>query len=267
MTDLGGTMDLGKVMGELLSKAPRESGTSGMPLTELKAQTLNEAEGDLDEVSCSKCHDKGYVAFVQDGILTTRECSCMTKRRSMRRARRSGLMDVLSTYRFSTFQTPEEWQETAKATAMRYITDDAAGCWLMVSGTPGSGKTHLCTAVCGEMIKAEQDVAYMLWREDGQRLKACANDKDEYDRLMRPFKMCDVLYIDDFLKGNVTDGDLNLAFDLLNARYLARRKRTIISSELTVQQILDIDEAIGSRIYERSRDYSIRTAAQNWRLR
>lgn len=260
-------MDLTGVLGDLLSKAPRESGTSNMPLTELKARALNQAEGNLDEVHCTKCHDKGYTAYVQDGILHTKECSCMAKRRSMRRARRSGLMDVLSAYRFSTFETPEEWQQTAKDTAMRFITEAAAGCWLMVSGTPGSGKTHLCTAVCGELIKAEQDVAYMLWREDGQRLKACANDKDEYNRIMRPYKTCDVLYIDDFLKGKVTDGDLNLAFDLLNARYIARKKRTIISSELTVQQILDIDEAIGSRIYERSRDYSIRTAAQNWRLR
>ena len=233
-----------------------------------KARILNENQGTLDEVHCSKCRDKGYIAVVENGVLVTKECSCMGKRRSMRRARKSGLMDILSAYTFKAYQTPEEWQVTAKNKAMSFVANEnGAGAWLFVSGTPGSGKTHLCTAVCGELIKAGRDVMYMLWREDGRRLKGCANDREEYDRMMKPYRTTDVLYVDDFLKGGITEGDLNLAFDLLNARYIARKKQTIISSELDIAEILNIDEAIGSRIYERARDYWIRTAAENWRLR
>ena len=63
-----------------------------------------------------------------------------------------------------------------------------------------------------------------------------------------------------------SDGDLNVAFELLNARYNAR-KRTIISGERTIGAIMDIDEAIGSRIYERSKNgYCFETSPENWRL-
>lgn len=258
---------LGKILEGFKKQMPEEITVSDMPSMERKAMTLNEAEGSLDEVHCSKCRDKGYIASIQDGELITRECTCMAKRRSMRRARRSGMMDILTKYTFASYQAPNEWQAAAKKLAMEYVTGGDLGAWLLVSGTPGSGKTHLCTAVCGELIKAGKDVAYMLWREDGQRLKASAADREEYDRLMRPFKTADVLYVDDFMKGGITAGDLNLAFDLLNARYIARRRQTIISSELDINRLLEIDEAIGSRIYERSHGYTIRTAAENWRLR
>ena len=64
----------------------------------------------------------------------------------------------------------------------------------------------------------------------------------------------------------MSDGDLNVAFELLNARYNAR-KRTIISGERTIGAIMDIDEAIGSRIYERSKNgYCFETSPENWRL-
>lgn len=63
---------------------------------------------------------------------------------------------------------------------------------------------------------------------------------------MHELKMVYVFYIDDFIKETVTDADINIAFELLNARYNDHEKLTIISTEKS------IDEALGSRIYERS---------------
>ena len=107
----------------------------------------------------------------------------------------------------------------------------------------------------------------MLWRSVAPRLKSLVNSREEYEQLMREYRDTEVLYIDDFFKGTVTDPDKNLAFELLNDRYNSRKTMTIISSEKTIEEILGIDEAIGSRMYERSKGYYVKTAADNWRLR
>ena len=106
----------------------------------------------------------------------------------------------------------------------------------------------------------------MVWRKEAPRLKASVNDRDVYDKIMDDFEKSDVLYIDDFWKGTVTDADINLAFELLNSRYNNRNKITIISSEHDIEEMVEIDEAIGSRIYERARNHTIKTPKDNFRL-
>lgn len=84
---------------------------------------------------------------------------------------------------------------------------------------------------------------------------------------MRPLKKIRVLYIDDFLKGSVTEGDRNIAFDILNDRYNDPRAITIISTEMTIDRILEWDEAVGGRIVERAKEYTINLRGKrNWRL-
>lgn len=195
-----------------------------------------------------------------------RECKCMAIRRGRHRMQRSGFEALLDDYTMDKFKTPERWQEAAKRKASEYLTQNGNG-WLVASGCVGSGKSHLCTAVCKEMMLAGDDVQYMLWRDVGVRLKASVNDVEVYRDMIGPLKNTKVLYIDDFWKGSkVTDGDINLAFELLNHRYIART-RTIISTEKTIEDILDIDEAIGSRIYQRSKGFYLPFPdGSNWRL-
>ncbi len=58
------------------------------------------------------------------------------------------------------------------------------------------------------------------------------------------------------------------AFDLLNARYIKPSLVTIISSEWTISRVLDWDEAIGSRIAERSKGCVLNiTGSKNCRLK
>ena len=71
----------------------------------------------------------------------------------------------------------------------------------------------------------------------------------EYDRL----KSVQVLYIDDYLKANRSDK----IFELINHRYGNNKLVTIISSEYNLGNQRMIDEAVSSRIYERSNGYWI----------
>lgn len=139
--------------------------------------------------------------------------------------------------------------------------------------TGNSGKTHLCTAVCGELLKREKAVRYMMWRDESAKLKAVVNDSAEYSRLIDELKKIEVLYIDDFLKVQrgqpPTPADINLAFEILNYRH-ANKLQTIISSEKTLDDILSLDDAVGGRIYELAKGFGMSIAYdknKNYRLR
>lgn len=232
----------------------------------MRARAFNERVGNLPDLDCGICRNKGNVAEATDRGLVLRECECMARRRSLRRIKQSGLADALDACTMDKYKTVKDWQKDAKAAAQRYI-ERGRGKWFVMSGCPGSGKTHLCTAICGELLKKNIEVRYMLWRSEAPRLKALIGDREEYERIMRQYSECDVLYIDDFFKGTITEADINLAFELLNNRYISRGAGTIISSEQNIQQLIDIDEAIGSRIAERAAGYLIETPKDNIRLK
>ena len=192
----------------------------------------------------------------------------MAKRKSLRLLRCSGLEDLVRDSTFKAYETPDEFTRRAKETALDYV-QHGEDKWFYISGHPGCGKTHLCTAICRRLLGQNIPVRYFLWREDGPKLKTMVNnDADAYDKLMGEFINVPVLYIDDFFKGKVTDADLNLAFALINARYNRRRKtRTIFSSERSIAEIRKLDEAFGGRIAERAEGYILNAPnnAINWR--
>ena len=65
-----------------------------------------------------------------------------------------------------------------------------------------------------------------------------------------------------------TGADINVAFEIINFRYSNPQSVTIISSELTEDELIDIDEAIGGRIYERSKAITIgRDRSRNYRIK
>lgn len=149
--------------------------------------------------------------------------------------------------------------------------------WFFIGGQTGAGKTHICTAICREFLLSGKSVKYMLWRDDIVKIKGCANDAQAYSKLIDEYKRVEVLYIDDLFKtGKGPDGskqqptgaDINAAFEILNYRYNDPKLVTIVSSECTVNDILDIDEAVGGRIFEKAKVFSLsRDRRKNYRLR
>jgi len=242
------------------------TGDATKNLEQMKVDSYNESEGQLTGYDCPICKNRGNIAVIgENGMFAIRDCDCLIRRRNLKKLRESGLEELLEEYTMEAYETGRPWQKSAKEKALHYV-EDGKG-WFVISGNPGTGKTHLCTAICGKLLEQSKSVRYMLWREEAPRLKACVNDSEKYEKLIGDYKTCDVLYIDDFWKGTVTDADINLSFELLNSRYNDRRKLTIISGEKDIEQMLEIDEAIGSRIYERSKGNLIKTPNENYRLR
>lgn len=139
--------------------------------------------------------------------------------------------------------------------------------------TGNCGKTHLCTAIATDYIKKGYELRYMLWIDDSKMLKSLANDFAYQDKI-NIYKNVDVLYIDDFLKvkqgGEPTTADIVLAFEILNSRVMDDEKVTIISSEKTIDELLDYDEAMMSRIVQKCGRYKLnigKDRSKNYRLK
>ena len=81
-------------------------------------------------------------------------------------------------------------------------------------------------------------------------------DSYEYDKLMNTYKNSKVLLVDDLFKGNVTQSDLNIFFEIVNHRYF-NNLPMIISTEMLMDELLKVDEAIGSRLMEMCGEYSV----------
>jgi len=68
-------------------------------------------------------------------------------------------------------------------------------------------------------------------------------------------------FIDDFFKTekdkSPSTAEINIAFELLNYRYNAQNSLTLISSEKGLKEITKIDEAVGSRITQSSKGFSL----------
>lgn len=210
--------------------------------------------------------DSGYEAL--------KECECMPARRSMAIIRKSGLEKLLDDYTFEKYTTSQAWQKQIKESALRYI-DDLFGNWFFIGGQVGSGKSHICTAIVKELMLRGNEALYMRWRDDSVVLKkSIMADGSEYADDIGRFKNVKVLYIDDFFKTErgkqPTQADINLAFEILNHRYINKDLFTIISSELSINELLEIDEAIGSRIYQRAKGYYLaiyKDSGKNMRMK
>ena len=239
-----------------------------------RAAAFNSNPGTLTGYDCRKCRNRGYSTTTdEEGHLITVPCECMTIRRNQQRIEQSGLSDLLSRYTFERWSAAEDWQRVVLDGAKRYAA--APSGWFAISGKPGTGKTHICTAICGALMKQGIEVRYMLWRDASTRMKAYSlAEAAAYTREIEPLKRVQCLYVDDLFKTGKkqgpTDMDVNLAFEIINARYNTNGLLTIISSERTLDELMRIDEAIASRIYERTkaqRNYYNLAGKENWRMR
>ena len=223
------------------------------------------AEYGLDFFHCAECNDTGTLNRRDEaGILWSRNCPCMERRKNLKHLKKSGLESLIRRYRFDNYRTVDNITAAIKEAAEQYCMADPA--WFYISGRPGSGKTHICTAICRRFLKNNQSVYYVIWPDEAGKLKLMkAGDPPdpEYMKELERLKTVAVLYIDDFFKGKVTDADKNLAGEILNARYNKADLRTIISSELNLNQLGDM--ALSGRINERARGNVFKAPNRDWR--
>lgn len=225
-----------------------------------QARRYNESDGTLGYVDCKECRNRGdFMRYDEEtDTIVVRRCKCMEVRRMAAIIEASGLKDRMQQCTFDNFSTAQPWQRKLKESAQDFVRH-SAGNWFYAGGQVGCGKTHICTAIVGAFLRESVPSRYMLWREEVVRIKQAIVNDAAYVAIVKELKEIPVLYIDDFFKVKTGEkpsaADVNVAFEILNYRYNKNDLVTIISSEYTIDALLKIDEAVGSRIYERSKDY------------
>lgn len=236
-------------------------------LIKLKLEYENEKEGKLGYYDCPICRNKGVVYFEHLGEIQALQCDCVTIRKMALELEQCGVRkEIFERYKLDTFETPEEWQVKVKGIFTKYLTEfkndkDNFKNWLVISAQSGSGKSHLCTAILKEMIINGKKGKYLLWRDEVPKLLVLKKsvhiyNQEKYDRAINELKNVDILYIDDLLK-NYNEKkleELDFAYEIINNRYI-NNKITIISSELSKEQLEELDVAICGRINEKCKGY------------
>ena len=248
-----------------------------------KAENYNAMVGDLDQedgYNCPICKNKGNIARVEMvndwPTKIYRDCKCMAMRYTIARMKRSGLQNIITDCTFEKYEELDPWHTSVKKRAMEYAANPAG--WFFMGGQSGAGKSHLCTAICRSFLLRGERLQYMMWVDDSAKLKGIVNEGDEYVREVDRFKKSPVLYIDDLFKvqndngqnrGKPTSADVRLAFEIINYRVVSKLP-TIISSEFTLAELVDIDQAVAGRIAEMAESNAISITpdiSKNYRLR
>lgn len=251
---------------------------------------LNNREGNLDKTiyDCPICKNKGQIYYLKEENKGTsyedeayvRDCECLAKRKTIENMRNNGLLKVFDTKTLDLFKTPSNWHKNVKNKAIEYL-NTVNNEWFLFSGTVGCGKTHIATAISIELFNRGLTFHYMQFSGDIVRLTqnmSNFNEKikteavEEFNKLLN----VDVLYIDDFLKISEYDKTITkqTVFTLINNRYI-NKKRTIITTELGMNELLQYDSAVASRIIEMAKGHILDFAnisveeknKLNWRLR
>lgn len=258
----------------------------GVPITELQKDlsdyeqlTLNREllynsqSGNLTGYDCEICRNKGMIMTVIGGKEVMKQCDCVKQRMIMKKSadymERYGIDFPRTT--FDQYETPEQWQQSAKMMTQKFANDfeELRKNWIYVGGQNGAGKTHLCTAICGTLAQKKHVIHYENWKELCQRLESLRFDS-EYNEVLSQMQTVEVLFIDDLLKQKdkkKLPGDLNIAFEILDARYRAG-KATVISSEWLLDDVFKMDAGLAGRIKQSAYLVQINYAEnRDWRAK
>lgn len=212
---------------------------------------------------CTECRDTLWIPMGDNNFAP---CKCREVKQARRIIEKSGISSAFESKTIRDYVPKDESQKRARGIAIEYIQHfeeirNRRNNSIMLLGQPGSGKTHLTIAIANALLKAGVAVRYMQYREAMTAIKQVINDDIGYANIMNPWKNTPVLLIDDLYKGVLRNGranesELSIMFDLINHRYLTQ-KPILISSEYLLDQIIEFDEATGTRMSEMARERTI----------
>lgn len=220
-----------------------------------------------NEYKCYKCRDRTFILIDNEAV----PCECRAIRQAEEILSKSGISEEFRNKRFNNFnytienQIYEAYKEAYMYAKNFKSLEKEIDNSIMFMGQVGAGKSHLSLAIANELMDNGVGVVYMSYREVITRLKQNIMDEVYYHRVMGKYKNARVLLIDDLFKGKVTESDVNIMFELLNFRYF-NKLPLIVSCEMDVGMILNVDEAIGSRLVEMCKCVELKGKKLNYRM-
>lgn len=222
--------------------------------------------------NCEKCQDNlGYI-IKKDDVEYYVECDCFKNSKPQRLFKASQITPEFRGKTFGRWDTA--WMQTsvnnAHKCAINYTGSfdtirNTRKNSISLLGKSGAGKTHLLMAIANALIDRGIQVFYFPFVEGFNDLKS---DFDNLNNRIEKMQKAEVLFIDDLFKGRKenTQFQIEQMFAVVNYRYM-NNLPMLISSEKLVDEILKIDEALGSRIYEMSKNFTVELVGENLNYR
>ncbi len=196
----------------------------------------------LVEYACKRCNDTGVSP-------SGGPCECYTAELRRQAYKSSVLATALAGQTFDSFDlshyldkpdaagvSPRRRMEKNLAVCREFIRDfETPGRGLLLTGPTGLGKTHLSSAMAGELAAQGFGVQYdmtanILRRLEDRRFGRATDPDPEI------YLTCDLLVMDDLGSEYATSVTLSELFTLINTRLITGRK-TVISTNYTVPEL------------------------------
>lgn len=246
---------------------------SDLSYEQQQCEWYNASEGDLnnfDGIECTICKNKGYIQFVNEsGFISAKRCECMERRKMFSEIKNSQ-QGLYINLKASDYKRNSPWQEDIYQTMVKYCKANNND-WFMICGQSGCGKTMIVNIITNYLLFNKNEIVkYITWTDFIGELKRnlMSDNANITSTMLEEAEKAKILVIDELLK-TFTEADLKYIIEIINYRYQHGLK-TIITSERSINDLLDIDEATFGRCIERCGEYLIyipKDRSKNYRLR
>lgn len=244
-------INIGEMLSEICKENVSEEDRKNFNYVEYEVNKFNKSKVHSDVFECDKCGNKGLIAYKDMyNNVQYKKCECYKIRKNREKMKKIGLLDFIS-IKNDNLQEPKEAWETKMLSIAKEFQKDDNNYSIFYGGAVGCGKTTICAKIMSNKIDILSDLTadYIVW--DISYKDLIFNDPN-HDRL-NEIKNVGILFIDDFLRmgriKELNENEREIAKSIIDYRY-RNKLITIITSELYLNEIIDIDEAIGTRIYE-----------------
>lgn len=214
--------------------------------------------------TCEKCQDTGF--YTENG--TTHMCHCFKqelinesynksnlyklKEESFNKVNLALFSDVVSPEKYKANISPRENMKKIIEFSKSFIEtfDSPNQKNLLFTGVPGVGKTFISSCIANEIINKNYTVLYQTAPLLLNSIFEYKFNKDETSKeLYNSLFQVNLLIIDDFGTENLTSAKFEELFTIINARLITPYTKTIISTNLTIENLTTIyDNRLVSRL-------------------
>lgn len=234
-------------------------------MKDIKQSIIEKGKVEERTYKCPKCKDLGAIIETdENGYTVATFCECYYNQNAAKAKEKNGVAELFKHKTLKNFKANSEDQKLAKKQAKRYIENfkDEA---LLISGHSGTGKTHLAVATANELEEKGVEIMFIDYPQMIQQLEEMKPGSFEQNMELGKIENAELLIIDDLFKVGYREWDGKLflkdfhkrmVYSIINYRY-NNRKPTIVTTELPLDKLLFIDEAIGGRIIGQAGDNQI----------
>jgi len=230
----------------------------------------------LGQPDCPFCHGRGYVRverplgdpeFGRLEICTCRQAQVRAHIRD--RLFSLSRLDQLRHLTFSTFRARGrpgigEKQQESLAGAFELCRAYARSLqgWLLLTGTYGSGKTHLAAAIANEAVEIGVPTLFLTVPDLLDTLRASFDSDDtSFEDSFERVRSAPLLILDDFGTHNATEWAREKLFQILNHRYV-NRLPLVVTMNLPMEEI---EGRLRSRLSDRALVQTVHLLAPDYR--